>query len=261
MRVFFVVLLALAGIANGQEAATPKPDMGPAVIAPDIDPEFPVRDDLDAYGGWTKLKGKATGFFHVEYLQGRWWFITPEGNAYFMLELGWAGRPEDAPRLKSWGFNAAEAGSGMPYTMPLRMFRQEAKPFPVAQQPGYPPWVSFVDVFDPDWAKRCEDHARSHLAEHARDPLMIGYFLDNEVCYTGWYEAVFAAPKDAPCRHAFIDVARSYYALRPGQLDLHPGSAGYMSSRCAPGRSKRKRASQPNHTERVECGLSGLTWP
>lgn len=214
-----VTVLIFAASAAGQDPLPQKPDMGPAVIAPDIEYEYPVRDDLDTYGGWTKLKGKATGFFHVEYLGNRWWFITPEGNAYFMLELGWADRPEQAPRLKSWGFNAAEERSGMPYTILLGMFRQEAKPFPVAQQPGYPPWVSFVDVFDPDWAKRCEDHARSRLAALAQDPLMIGYFLDNEVCYTGWYEAVFAAPKDAPCRKAFVEVARAYYARHPGQLE------------------------------------------
>ena len=36
---------------------------------------------LDAYGGTTQLRGKSTGWFHLEKLNGRRWFITPEGNA------------------------------------------------------------------------------------------------------------------------------------------------------------------------------------
>jgi hypothetical protein len=37
----------------------------------------------DSYGGWLELKGKRTGFFHTEQIQGRWWLISPAGNALF----------------------------------------------------------------------------------------------------------------------------------------------------------------------------------
>ncbi len=32
---------------------------------------------LDSYGGTTQLKGKRTGWFHLEELSGRRWFIIP----------------------------------------------------------------------------------------------------------------------------------------------------------------------------------------
>ena len=44
---------------------------------------------LDAYGGLagtgTRLGLRKTGFFHVERRNGRWWFVDPEGNAFFRL--------------------------------------------------------------------------------------------------------------------------------------------------------------------------------
>ena len=42
---------------------------------------------LDKYGGWTGIQGKKTGFFHVEEIEGRNWFITPDGNAFFAISL------------------------------------------------------------------------------------------------------------------------------------------------------------------------------
>ena len=37
---------------------------------------------LDRFGGWTGVTSKATGFFRVEKIDGRWWFIDPDGNAF-----------------------------------------------------------------------------------------------------------------------------------------------------------------------------------
>jgi len=38
------------------------------------------------YGGYLQAKGKATGFFHTEKIDGRWWFVDPEG--YLFLSHG-----------------------------------------------------------------------------------------------------------------------------------------------------------------------------
>jgi len=211
------LVLGIGGTAYAEEASGAKPDMGPAVIAPDLPDEAPLRGDVDVYGGWLGLTGQKTGFFHIEQLGGRWWLITPEGHAFFMLEMGWA-RKKDVPRLKSWGFNSSEPDTGMPYAINASFFRQNKKPFPVPHHAGYPPWVTFPDVFDPEWPRQCKEVAEKVLAPRAQDPLMIGYFLDNEVCLVGWFEAVLRAPKDAPCRAAFLDVARTYYAAKPDDL-------------------------------------------
>jgi len=41
--------------------------------------------ESDRYGGNPALKLKATGWFHVEQLGGRWFFVTPKGNAFLSL--------------------------------------------------------------------------------------------------------------------------------------------------------------------------------
>jgi hypothetical protein len=41
------------------------------------------ENGFDQYGGWKGIHSKATGFFRVEEISGIWWFITPEGNAFF----------------------------------------------------------------------------------------------------------------------------------------------------------------------------------
>lgn len=39
--------------------------------------------DRDAYGGFAATKAKATGFFRVEQIEGRWWFVTPDGHLFY----------------------------------------------------------------------------------------------------------------------------------------------------------------------------------
>ncbi|HOF39019.1 MAG TPA: hypothetical protein PLD73_03025, partial [Candidatus Hydrogenedentes bacterium] len=192
-------------------------DMNPAVIAPDLPLGEPVRGDLDSYGGWTGLQGERTGFFHVEKLGNRWWFVTPEGNAYFMLQMGWA-QEEAAPRIQSWGFNAAESGTGMPYARNVNFFRMDTPAYPVATLPGFPPWLTFPDVFHPDWPAQCAERAEEVLGPIKDDPLLLGYYMVNEMCLDGWYEAVTHTELDAPSRAAFVEVARAYYADKPETL-------------------------------------------
>ncbi len=42
--------------------------------------------ELDRFGGWTRKKFKATGFFRVEN-DDRWWLVTPEGNAFLSFGI------------------------------------------------------------------------------------------------------------------------------------------------------------------------------
>jgi hypothetical protein len=37
----------------------------------------------DQYGGWKKLRGKKTGYFHTQEIRGRWWLVTPDGYVFF----------------------------------------------------------------------------------------------------------------------------------------------------------------------------------
>ena len=39
--------------------------------------------DRDRFGGFLSTEAKATGFFRVEKIDGRWWFITPDGHWFY----------------------------------------------------------------------------------------------------------------------------------------------------------------------------------
>jgi hypothetical protein len=39
-----------------------------------------AADPRDPYGGWPGVRGRATGSFHAEQIDGVWWLITPEGR-------------------------------------------------------------------------------------------------------------------------------------------------------------------------------------
>lgn len=39
--------------------------------------------NISKFGGFLNTKAKATGFFHVEKVDGKWWFVDPEGHLFF----------------------------------------------------------------------------------------------------------------------------------------------------------------------------------
>jgi len=43
-----------------------------------------ARDDISQYGGWKNgPRRQATGRFRTEKIDGRWWFVDPEGYLFF----------------------------------------------------------------------------------------------------------------------------------------------------------------------------------
>lgn len=44
-----------------------------------------MREERDSYGGWPEIRSQATGFFRLEKINSRWWFIDPDGNVFIML--------------------------------------------------------------------------------------------------------------------------------------------------------------------------------
>ena len=158
---------------------------------------------LDPYGGDQRVSLEATGFFRTEKLCDRWWLITPEGHPFVSIgvnnvgpygdvgqETGvavyrqtveaayptledWAEAAVD--RLHGWGFNTAGCWSNadlvnsrMPYTVGLSLADDD--------------WIAGTvsDYFDPAWDAEVVG-ATAGLTEHADDPNLIGYFLDNEI--------------------------------------------------------------------------------
>lgn len=226
LAVVFGILVG-AGGAWAREAGPPPPanPPGSAAVTFSLDMPYsdPPRTDVDEYGGWMALSGKATGFFHTEQIGNRWWLVTPAGHVYFALSMG--GVPEsDFAKYRSWGFNCVDepprtpaAERRIPYMVGLNFFDQ-GKDLPIPRNAGIPPWVSFPDVFDPAWVKACDEYAAGTLGRYAGDPWFVGYFIDNEPAFHGWYEVVSQLPPDAPFRKAFVEVARAYYADKGEKL-------------------------------------------
>lgn len=147
--------------------------------------------DYDRYGGWNKLQGKKTGFFHVEEIKGRFWFVTPDGNAFFSKGVNSVNRdgeedkakepdaPEEwakttARRLRGWGLNTA--GCWTPSSVGAAGIAWTPRPHLANVHDGKLP-----DVFDPDWVKGVHERAMKECGPHKDDPWVLGYFTDNEI--------------------------------------------------------------------------------
>ena len=142
----------------------------------------------DTYGGWLKLTGKKTGFFHTERIDGRWWLVTPDGHAFFARGVGGIEYGPDrnvspeqgrklADQLKSWNFNAVQARAGLipglAYTVILNLAASTQRDL----------WLLGIvpDYFSPEFQQGVERRAAELCPKMADDPWLIGYFTDNEV--------------------------------------------------------------------------------
>lgn len=177
----------------------------------------PAAVKLSRYGGRLDRRTKATGFFRVEKIGGRWWAVDPEGyyflhNAPNDVQPGRSARTQQALQEKygdraGWmaatrkllqanGFNGTGAWSATPdiqaenartdqplaYTINLDfMSKYGEKRGGTYVQPGhkgYPNDVIFA--FDPGFEEFAEQHARQ-LAQYKKDKNLFGYFSDNEL--------------------------------------------------------------------------------
>jgi len=52
-------------------------------------PEYSLQRDVQrsSYGGWLARQEKGTGFFHTQKIDGRWWFIDPDGHLFLGIGL------------------------------------------------------------------------------------------------------------------------------------------------------------------------------
>ena len=176
-----------------------------------------VRERTDParsqYGGWREHRLGATGFFYATNWSGRWWMVDPEGclflqagvasvkmiptpgakaavNSKFGNEAGWA--QQTTQLLRENGFNGLGGWSDadklravtnpLPYTRLWNFMssygKQRGGTFPQPGHTGYPNDCIFV--FDPEFEKFCDQHARQ-LATDKNDPWLLGHFSDNEM--------------------------------------------------------------------------------
>jgi hypothetical protein len=158
----------------------------------------PYADDYDAYGGWRKLNGEKTGFFHTQRIDGRWWLVTADGNVFFSKgvdNVSYAPEADSSPKapddltawaamatgqLRGWNFNTAGAWSASQiYTAGIGY----APVVNIASSVGRDVWLKggVVDYFSPEFHDAADRVAQRLCAPHAKDPWLIGYFTDNEL--------------------------------------------------------------------------------
>jgi len=185
MKILIALVLAVfAGSAPHLACAAPQPADGTSNSA--------------RFGGWPRLTGAKTGFFHTQKIDGRWWLITPDGNAFFSKgvdNISYQPEAKSAPgapsnpdawaasaarQLRGWNFNTAGAWSanqisrqGLAYTVILDMAASTQKDL----------WLKggVVDYFSPEFRAAADRAAALKCAPHANDPWLLGYFTDNEL--------------------------------------------------------------------------------
>ncbi|MCB0975948.1 MAG: hypothetical protein KDB02_00680 [Acidimicrobiales bacterium] len=199
---------------------------------------------FDRYGGWKGLSRPATGRFTVAQVDGRWWFFTPDGNAFFAngptgIRPTGGGATADGTNdyldgiiatygtLDAWadatfqrtcdlgirtlgGWNSTEnvdlfAGR-LAYTVNIDVY--SSLPAVTTGPPGLKPRR---DVFAPDALTRARSTAADPLVQRcATDPWCIGVFVENEQPY---------APS-VTVGGSHLDVYLSEAAGSPGKVEL-----------------------------------------
>ena len=205
---------------------------------------FILNSSYDEFGGFVLLKGRRTGFFHIEKIEGEFWIVDPEGNLFvskgvnhvsywadYAPTLGYnpyntavsgkygsadAWAEETVKRLLGWGFNTIGAWSSeetftkkMPYTVILN----------IAIEAGAN-WLSgnVTDYFSETFVKVADQVAQKTCALRKDDRYLVGYFTDNELRWTAdWrsqkelFDDYMALPPEAEGKKALVEFLNKKY--------------------------------------------------
>ena len=218
----------------------------------DISPA-PKTVPLDQFGGRADRRFTRTGFYYTRKVDGRWWFIDPEGHPYlnaavasvtpgsspasaaaltktFGTEPEWmsktrellllngflgAGSWSDAPALR-----AAQAQSSHPlsYSVNLDVMNaygaKHGGTYNVPGHKGYPENTIFT--FDPAFETFAETYLAAKIADYRGDPNLIGYFSDNEIpLLRANLDGFLRLPTNDPGRQAAERWMRDHHATTP----------------------------------------------
>ena len=157
-----------------------------------------VGPHSDQFGGWPNLTGAKTGWFHTQKIEGRWWLVTPDGNAFFSKgvdNISYKPETSTSPKvpsdpgvwaaatvrqLRDWKFNTAGAWSAeeidrqpIAYTVILDIAGSIQKDL----------WVKggVVDYLSPQFREAADKVATRLCAPRSKDKWLLGYFTDNEL--------------------------------------------------------------------------------
>ena len=193
---------------------------------------FPDAEGFDPCGGYLNIKGKATGRFHLEQIDGRHFLVTPEGHGFFSVGVthtGGLANPEDSKydyfnqhcggdwakaneeligHFRTWGYNSLGYGGHKTTRKLLPHFASCHPSGPVSS------WmrkkVQFPDVFSDAWKKQATDAIRRTVGQHSNNPNLIGIYWQDMPAWDlrdakrmlgkTWVDAIRSLPDDAPGR-------------------------------------------------------------
>lgn len=167
-----------------------------------------------AFYGWQEKRGSKTGFFHLEYIDNRWWLIDPEGNVFLSLGINHV-KPELLARdynrthsekkygplpkpfsveafkqtkgwqvwlntllddFQAWGFNTL-GGLSTADARPQELPYTICLYFCTICHWTPVPQIQFPDVFSPEFENHCDELARRRCGPLVQDPQLVGYFF------------------------------------------------------------------------------------
>jgi hypothetical protein len=152
----------------------------------DEEKTWPLNDNPEycEYRGFKNTQAKTTGFFHLEQIDGKWWFVDPHGHLFLSsgsngAGAGFGGRPGSSntvdritPRIRAWGMTTG--GKSMPYTIMMR--------WPVVRETNF---LGLPDVYSEEFAGKIDEYAKQQCLPLRDDPLVLGYFVGNEPAFDG----------------------------------------------------------------------------
>ncbi len=116
-------------------------------------------------------------------------------------------------RLPAWGFNTIgnwSASQVMSHTkIPFVVQTSTRSGRVLAAGTGY--WSKLVDVYDPQFPALVEKQIARTVKPFVNNPLVLGYFVDNELSWVSIPRAVMDSPVDQPARMFFIEELKAQY--------------------------------------------------
>ena len=171
------------------------------------------------------VAGRATGFFHMETIDGLAWTVDPLGRGVLLAGTDWcnprgswcetlgyspygrfvkehypsveAWADETSGRLSDWGFTFLPCGGDESLFHRTLAHANAADRLYFSHRlcMGDPDWriaeyrrspcTAFPNVFHPEFQAACDWWARQRCAPHRDDPWLVGYFIDNELAWWG----------------------------------------------------------------------------
>jgi hypothetical protein len=224
----------------------------PVRTVQDISP-VPIAVSIDRFGGRTDRHFTSTGFYYTRKIDGRWWFIDPDGHPYLNSAVATV-TPANSPASTSalaktfgtqaeWmsktrgflllnGFNGTGAWSDVPllvaasaqsshplaYTINLEIMNaygaKHGGTYNVPGHKGYPENTIFA--FDPAFERFADQYVAAKIAEYRDDPNLLGYFSDNELpLMRANLDGFLRLPANDPGRQAAERWMRDRHATTP----------------------------------------------